>query len=130
MRETIEAEPEDVWWTDVGWPDERIRKKIQTLFSSYLIGKSASDLVVVAERIAQDTTGPDGEGSSGGGGNVETLCNGCGSQIDNDANSCTNCGRRAGASASAWSMPSFDGYGSGGGSGSGGGDSGGGDYSA
>ena len=130
MRETIEAEPEDVWWTDVGWPDERIRKKIQTIFDSYLIGKSASDLVVVAERIEQETTGPDGEGSSGGGRNVETLCKGCGSQIDNDANFCTNCGRRAAAlgaagSASAWYMPyTFDDYSSGDWG------SGGGDYSA
>ena len=127
MRETIGAEPDDVWRMDVDWPEEGTRKKIQTIFDSYLIGKSASDLVVVAERIEQETTGPDGEGSSGGEGNVGTLCKGCGSQID-DATFCTNCGRRVAAlgaagSASAWYMPyTFDDYSSDGDWGSGGGD--------
>ena len=52
---------------DVGWPEEGTRKKIQMIFDSYLIGKSASDLLVLAERVEQETAEPEDKGSSSAG---------------------------------------------------------------
>ncbi len=65
--EPMDAEPEDHDHMHVGWLDERTRKKIQKIFSTYLIGKSASDLLVLAEGIEEETTEPEGKGSSSSG---------------------------------------------------------------
>jgi len=65
--EPMDAEPEDHDHMNVGWLDEQTRKKIQKVFSTYLIGKSASDLLVLAEGIEEETTKPEGNGSSRGG---------------------------------------------------------------
>ena len=65
--EPIDAEPEDQDHMHVGWLDERTRKKIQNIFSTYLIGKSGSDLLVLGEGIEEETTKPEGNGSSRGG---------------------------------------------------------------
>ena len=64
--EPMDAEPEEHDHMHVGWLDERTKKKIQKIFSTFLIGKSASDLLVLAEGIEKETTKPEGKGSSSG----------------------------------------------------------------
>ena len=47
--------------SDVDWMDDLIRKSVQRHFNAFLMGKSAADLVALAERVEEETTAPDDE---------------------------------------------------------------------
>ena len=47
--------------SDFDWIDELTRKSVQRHFNAFLMGKSAEDLVDLAERVEEETTAPDDE---------------------------------------------------------------------
>ena len=47
--------------SDIDWMDEPTRKSVQRHFNAFLMGKSAADLVALAERVEEETTAPDDE---------------------------------------------------------------------
>lgn len=47
--------------SDVDWMDELTRKNVQRHFSAFLMGKSAEELVALAERVEEEATAPDDE---------------------------------------------------------------------
>ena len=76
------ARPESL---DVDWLDRRIRNKVNLIFNTYLIGKSASDLVALAERVEQEATGPEDR--------EKVNCSNCGRESSSQHRFCTYCGR-------------------------------------
>ena len=93
------------WTSEVDWLDGKIRRKLNLIFNTYLIDKSASDLVALAEWLEQEATGPEER--------ERVNCSNCGRESSTQHTFCTYCGtelkpvevRSRGGEASPWFFP-------------------------
>ena len=93
------------WTSEVNWLDGKIRRKLNLIFNTHLIDRSASDLVALAEWLEQEATGPEER--------ERVNCSNCGRESSPQHTFCTYCGTElqsvvggsAGGSASGWFFP-------------------------
>ena len=70
--------------SEVDWLDGKIRSRVNLIFNTYLMDKSASELVALAERVEQEETGP--------GDRKKVNCSNCGCESSSQHRFCTHCG--------------------------------------